>query len=226
MDTTDPIFDQDIPSWERIARMRRWRQDAIVQHLYQTAVFWGDKILAWTSESYSYLNILNSGSLSHLETGEPNDAFWLAQAYFLMAEYNRAETILTSRLPSPKLPRLHSRQTRSIDDRYDEAHPTAFSRQRTGTPTASTIHLNPPDRSLSRSAGHKEGLHSPWQLNESTLSSFPGGLWGAIAGTPSLRNAPDVTSRERAESQFSGGAMVDWSMACRYLAALCLVRHV
>lgn len=44
-------FDQDTPSWGLVARMRIWRQDAIVQHLYQTAVFWGDKILAWTSKS-------------------------------------------------------------------------------------------------------------------------------------------------------------------------------
>lgn len=42
--------DGNTPSWDLIRRMRMWRQDAIIQHLYQTAVFWGDKILAWSSE--------------------------------------------------------------------------------------------------------------------------------------------------------------------------------
>jgi len=39
------------PSWEMIARMRTWRHDAIHQHLYETASFWGDKIFTWTGES-------------------------------------------------------------------------------------------------------------------------------------------------------------------------------
>jgi hypothetical protein len=38
------------PSWEMIARMRTWRHDAIHQHLYETAGFWGDKIFTWTGE--------------------------------------------------------------------------------------------------------------------------------------------------------------------------------
>lgn len=41
--------DED-PSWAMIARMRTWRQDAIMQHLYETAGFWGDKVFSWTGE--------------------------------------------------------------------------------------------------------------------------------------------------------------------------------
>jgi anaphase-promoting complex subunit 6 len=33
-----------------IDRMRLWRHDALLQHLYETAAFWGDKILSWTSK--------------------------------------------------------------------------------------------------------------------------------------------------------------------------------
>ncbi|KAF8339828.1 uncharacterized protein EI90DRAFT_3037909 [Cantharellus anzutake] len=48
----------------------------MMQHLYQTAIFWGDKVFSWTSD--------------------PNDAFWLAQAHFLCHQYQRAEAILTN----------------------------------------------------------------------------------------------------------------------------------
>jgi anaphase-promoting complex subunit 6 len=42
--------EEDDPTWRMIARMRTWRHDAILQHLYETAAFWGDKIFAWTGE--------------------------------------------------------------------------------------------------------------------------------------------------------------------------------
>ncbi|EKM78129.1 hypothetical protein AGABI1DRAFT_61147 [Agaricus bisporus var. burnettii JB137-S8] len=58
-----------------VDRMRLWRHDALMQHLYETAAFWGDKILSWTND--------------------PNDAFWLAQTYFMTHQYSRAERLLT-----------------------------------------------------------------------------------------------------------------------------------
>ncbi|THV04469.1 TPR-like protein [Dendrothele bispora CBS 962.96] len=58
-----------------VDRMRLWRHDAMMQHLYETAAFWGDKILSWTND--------------------PNDAFWLAQTYFMQNQYARAERLLT-----------------------------------------------------------------------------------------------------------------------------------
>jgi hypothetical protein len=45
----DEEEEEDVdPSWSMIARMRTWRHDAIHQHLYETAAFWGDKIFTWT----------------------------------------------------------------------------------------------------------------------------------------------------------------------------------
>ncbi len=35
--------------WGMVDRMRLWRHDAMMQHLYETAAFWGDKVLSWTS---------------------------------------------------------------------------------------------------------------------------------------------------------------------------------
>ncbi|THH16661.1 hypothetical protein EW146_g4012 [Bondarzewia mesenterica] len=61
--------------WGMIDRMRLWRHDALMQHLYDTAAFWGDKIVSWTND--------------------PNDAFWLAQTYFMTHQYSRAERLLT-----------------------------------------------------------------------------------------------------------------------------------
>ncbi|KAE9408566.1 TPR-like protein [Gymnopus androsaceus JB14] len=58
-----------------VDRMRLWRHDALMQHLYETAAFWGDKIVSWTND--------------------PNDAFWLAQTYFMQHQYSRAERLLT-----------------------------------------------------------------------------------------------------------------------------------
>lgn len=37
--------------WGLVDSMRQWRQDAMLQHLYETAAMWGDKILSWTGKS-------------------------------------------------------------------------------------------------------------------------------------------------------------------------------
>ena len=41
--------DEDHMEWGIVDRMRLWRHDALMQHLYDTAAFWGDKIVSWTS---------------------------------------------------------------------------------------------------------------------------------------------------------------------------------
>ncbi|ORX38717.1 hypothetical protein BD324DRAFT_622052 [Kockovaella imperatae] len=84
-------------TWDMVDSMRLWRHDAIMQHLYDTAAFWGDKILSWTAD--------------------PNDAFWLAQTHFLTGHYLRAERILTEPLPPPSrggLPRKDSLKENGI----------------------------------------------------------------------------------------------------------------
>ena len=54
-------FDDD-GEWDAVDRMRLWRHDALMQHLYETAAFWGDKILSWTSTSCPkmYYSLLHS----------------------------------------------------------------------------------------------------------------------------------------------------------------------
>lgn len=58
----------------QVDRLRLWRHDAIMQHHYHSAEYIGDKILALTND--------------------PNDAFWLAQVYYLSQQYTRARQIL------------------------------------------------------------------------------------------------------------------------------------
>ncbi|KAI0925830.1 hypothetical protein AcV5_008457 [Taiwanofungus camphoratus] len=74
------VGDGEVYEWGIVDRMRLWRHDALLQHLYDTAVFWGDKIVNWTND--------------------PNDAFWLAQTYFLAHQYSRAERLLTRPFPT------------------------------------------------------------------------------------------------------------------------------
>ncbi|GEM06673.1 cell division control protein 16 [Rhodotorula toruloides] len=67
--------DEDAP-WTMVDRMRNWRNDAMIQHLYDSAKFWGGKVLEMT--------------------GNPDDAFWLAQIHFLTHQFAQAERILTA----------------------------------------------------------------------------------------------------------------------------------
>ncbi len=64
-----------------LTRLRRWRQDAMQQHLYDTAIFWGSKVLALETSAAAF-----------------NDAYHLAQCFFYTHQYARAEQLLTSPL--------------------------------------------------------------------------------------------------------------------------------
>jgi anaphase-promoting complex subunit 6 len=48
-DDEDDDEEQEEYEWDTVDRMRLWRHDALMQHLYETAAFWGDKIVSWTS---------------------------------------------------------------------------------------------------------------------------------------------------------------------------------
>ncbi|GAA6010469.1 hypothetical protein JCM11491_006953 [Sporobolomyces phaffii] len=82
-DDTSLMDDEEDSSapWTMIDRMRNWRNDAMTQHLYDSAKFWGGKVLGLTDN--------------------PDDAFWLAQIHFLTSQYSQAERILTALRPVP-----------------------------------------------------------------------------------------------------------------------------
>ncbi|KAI8445811.1 hypothetical protein BY996DRAFT_4649408 [Phakopsora pachyrhizi] len=134
--------DQD---WNIIDRLRLWRDDARAQHLYQTAAFWGEKVYSLTSD--------------------PNDAFWLAQVYFLTGQFFRAEKILTG------------------------------------------------VKKLSIVTTSSECNHQP--IVEQNLGSMP-----------ILPRQPTQTVEQQIQSDSSDSIrMTDYSTACRYLAAQCMIRQ-
>lgn len=71
----DELNQLDISDLSSIERLRLWRHDALMQHLYGTAEFVANKIFTLT--------------------GDPNDAFWLAQVYYSSGSYVRAVDLLT-----------------------------------------------------------------------------------------------------------------------------------
>ena len=49
-----------------VKTMQLWRHDALFQHLYETAAFWGDKVLGWTGTFGSSLPSLTWRHLAAL----------------------------------------------------------------------------------------------------------------------------------------------------------------
>ncbi|KAG8842054.1 anaphase promoting complex subunit cdc16, partial [Serendipita sp. 405] len=91
----DEEDDEEEVEWGLDDRIRLWRHDAMAQHLYETAIFWGDKVLS--------------------RTNDPSDAFWLAQAHFQAGEYARAERLLTR--PFPVMPiQRHTNEYANTDE--------------------------------------------------------------------------------------------------------------
>lgn len=70
-------LDDDDGEWGVVDRMRLWRHDALMQHLYETAAFWGDKILSWTSTSCSKMDFSQLHSQYTLKTIQTMRFGWL-----------------------------------------------------------------------------------------------------------------------------------------------------
>ena len=163
-------------TWGMVDSMRLWRHDAIMQHLYETAAFWGDKILSWTGEISSTL--LRPVELT-LNAADPNDAFWLAQTHFLTGHYLRAERLLTDPLPLPSGPSLPRRESQ-VNGHGEKGK------------------------------GKGKGKAKTEEEDDETMNGFSNGdVLSPVIDGHRLR-----------------GRLVDESLACRYLAAQCLVRAV
>lgn len=73
--TTSNAAEFDLSELSSIEKLRLWRHDALMQHLYKTAEFVANKI--------------------YTITGDPNDAFWLAQVYYSSGSFVRAVELLS-----------------------------------------------------------------------------------------------------------------------------------
>ena len=177
--------------WGMVDRMRLWRHDALMQHLFDSAAFWGDKILSWTSKPPS---ISGSGpSIQDRCIDDPNDAFWLAQTFFMTHQYARAEQLLIRAFPTSavnhdvtKFPLTNGRAYPLVQ--FSTVHPNIAALSSKGKAREVPEPVSP----------SKRGMRLP-------------------VGPSSMVNAaveyPNGASR-----------LVDMSVACRYLAALCQVR--
>lgn len=118
--------------------------------------------------------------------GDANDAFWLAQAYFLAGHYLRAERLLTDPLPPAAIPQ--------IDGIY------------TG--------LSSKGKGKEKEIGGYEGDIGDMGEGDEDDDMFEGG--DGVGEKFGSGHEPDVEVVGR-------GRLIDESLACRYLAAQCLV---
>ncbi|KAF6754373.1 cell division control protein 16 [Ephemerocybe angulata] len=184
-DTTDVFNDSEDDAddeessyeWGMVDRMRLWRHDALMQHLYETAAFWGDKILSWTRPIVS----------------------------------------LPGPSPHPRLPR-QSLQLPFSNPQSQSQHPGLLFPAGTSTPAPSAEHhLN--GATNNGKGKHRESIASFLfgSNDESDRPQGPMSMARLPVGPAGLVDVPepllDRTSR-----------LVDMSLACRYLAAQCMVR--
>lgn len=73
--TNATTTDIDVSDLSSVERLRLWRHDALMQHMYDTAEYIGNKIYTITKD--------------------PNDAFWLAQVYYYKGSYIRVIDLLS-----------------------------------------------------------------------------------------------------------------------------------
>ena len=204
--------------WTLVDRMRVWRNDALTQHLYSTAIFWGSKVFT--------------------KTRDPNDGFWLAQSYFAASMFSRAERVLMGAWTSPA----------DVASEQDQDAELARRRREKGKGRAGADSMNVDaeseqrdDRQALRSSATERGD------DDRALPAAPGDLDTPTIGAPSAASTIQAATNARAriipgtaadpvnrpESSEPGkGAepvalvrLADISVACRYLAAQSLVRQ-
>ncbi|CAG8714762.1 13957_t:CDS:10, partial [Acaulospora morrowiae] len=82
-------------------KLRLWRQDAYVKNLYETAAFWGSKVMTMT--------------------GDSNDVYWLALVYYNMGQYVRAQKLIKNLIDSSVICRYLAAKCCIKMEKYQEA---------------------------------------------------------------------------------------------------------
>ncbi|WFD30859.1 anaphase-promoting complex subunit Cut9 [Malassezia sp. CBS 17886] len=225
----------DDPDMRLAARLRRWMHDAMKQHLYETAIFWGQQAVALEPTELAY-----------------NDSYWLAQAYFLTHQYARAEQLLTTPLRWGGGERDAARGARGSADAdaggtpptqcaaplHSDALHVALEATRAQSILPASIRGGPAPTARGTSPGDDAAdvLHV-----DSLLGGGGGGGARRVSRRRKRASSADDPFRgaapadmlpagvERAQLLAAGAAprgpcLVNWSSPCRYLAAQCLVR--
>jgi anaphase-promoting complex subunit 6 len=204
-------------NWTMVDRMRLWRHDALMQHLYETAAFWGDKVLSWTS-AQSIL-IQQTICLLIILADNPNDAFWLAQTHFMTHQYSRAERLLTrpfpltpppdtpfpshSRSHIPPLGIFSSTSSMPLTNGAANVHSSQMNSQRGQGIEPASVQTRP-------------NLQSQTAVDPMRIPiQYPGIHHGQLARL--------IAELGGVGGQADMSRLVDMSIACRYLAAQCQV---
>lgn len=144
-----------------------------------------------------------------------------------MADYRRAEAILTSPLPPSQSP--DPLPAEQVDQLFDQEHsPTALPDCELEKPSAtcdrSGLPFHPQTGGPKVNTALAAGLQNSSSVQDHARTDSHGGFGGIITRTPTLNMASSdtgPTSQQAVGSQ--AGSMVESSMACKYLATLCLV---
>ncbi|CAG8559618.1 8726_t:CDS:10 [Paraglomus occultum] len=88
-------------SWDLEDRLRLWRHDALMHNMYETAAFWGNKVMTMTND--------------------PSDVYWLAQTYFRMGQYARAQRVMAEVMDSSVACRVLAAQCSIRMEQYQKA---------------------------------------------------------------------------------------------------------
>lgn len=153
-------------------------------------------------------------SLINLSADDKNDAFWLAQVYFMTHQYSRAERLLTR-------PFSISFESEDATEPLTNGHALPHT-----TPFAAFPGPSLPGGSsgqggfLDKGKGKETFTSAPSTGSRGTFLDI-GANGDALGRLPMGSGAPDMVAE-----QFEGVVkLVDVSVACRYLAAQCQVRQ-
>ncbi|WFC99252.1 anaphase-promoting complex subunit Cut9 [Malassezia yamatoensis] len=224
----NPRTDDAIEAQLRLAaRMRRWMHDAMKQHMYETAIFWGRQVVALETTETAY-----------------NDAYWLAQAYFLTHQYAHTEQLLTKPLLSgatrssdgfespvskgvaSSSDTLHDalQATRSKSILPDSIRNKAVLAEDSGEDELKVDHmLGTPDNSTQQDRARRSGRERSRSI-DATENVFHAKSKDAPTFMPIDQEIERLTQFQK-NPQIQGPCLVNWSTPCRYLAAQAQVRQ-
>jgi hypothetical protein len=127
-----------------------------------------------------------------------------------MGHYLRAEKILTGPLPPSQMPRL------SQDSQVEEAEK---GKDRVSMRGMADFSMNMPRRSSEEDIDEDEDGGEDQSWIGDLMKNTNGGLWGALTSV----NDREKGARRMFSKKEKGAALTEWSMPCKYLAALCMV---
>ena len=187
-------------SWTLIDRMRTWRNDALNQHLYSTAIYWGSK--AFT------------------RTRDPHDGFWLAQSYFAAGMYSRAERVLVG---SWEVKDLEGYEIGGAERRRDKGKARQASEEEGMNldDAASSLVSHP------NGEEQREDLRSSTTERERECTHQPTAVLSQASTLRIKPFQPPSHSSQRQETikDVPVIRLAEISVACRYLAAQALIRQ-